>query len=370
MLAATNPKTTADPARGWKGGEIVSLTSLRGIAALGVAVAHFGDDPLLLRQYLWVDFFFILSGFILCHAYSRLFLGELSRNALRAFARARFFRIYPLHLAMLLVLVLVQVERLIAHAIGFAISSAPFSPPHYTLKDLGLSLLLIQSWWGQTADYSWNQPAWSISTEFFAYLLFPVLLTFGLRSRRSNNLLGFGCAAGLLVLWMMAGNISERDPFRCIFDFGLGMALFEWGEPRIAPLLSSILQWFSFAAVLLVMFDYSIPDIVAVVPIAGLISLCGSDKGGFAHAICGRWFHYLGLISYSIYLTHWVVFQFVFSLLHHFGIDAVRENIGLPKLIVTILSITLVLGVSALTYNWIEVPFRKFGRRRLVQTGA
>src|ERR1051326_813364 len=95
--------------------EIIPLTSLRGIAAMVVVFYHFGPfysrnfsieahTLIISRGYLWVDFFFLLSGFVLCHVYAEDFLQ--GRVRFREFLGKRIARIYPLHLFCLLVLLI------------------------------------------------------------------------------------------------------------------------------------------------------------------------------------------------------------------------------------------------------------------------
>src|SRR3546814_8137818 len=89
-----------------------ALTSLRGIAALLVVVYHFSGgflpnlDPgrysdFVPKGYLWVDLFFVLSGFIITHAYGDAFAERARWGSIRAFLFARMARIYPLHLFVL-----------------------------------------------------------------------------------------------------------------------------------------------------------------------------------------------------------------------------------------------------------------------------
>jgi peptidoglycan/LPS O-acetylase OafA/YrhL len=58
------------------------------------------------HMYLMVDFFFILSGFILCHVYGKYFAESVSRKEFKKFSIARFARVYPLHFATLCYLIL------------------------------------------------------------------------------------------------------------------------------------------------------------------------------------------------------------------------------------------------------------------------
>jgi hypothetical protein len=98
-------------------GYISNLTPLRGFAALMVVIYHFeeiagrfvsaGDSMLIRKSYLMVDLFFIMSGFIIFHVYSKEFRAKSQRNSFSKFLVARFARIYPLHFFMLLICVLI-----------------------------------------------------------------------------------------------------------------------------------------------------------------------------------------------------------------------------------------------------------------------
>ena len=86
---------------------LYTLTPLRGIAAVLVVLFHSQiffyplagswAGSFLARGWLWVDFFFVLSGFILCHVYGEAFRDGIRRPVYLAYLRARFARVYPLH---------------------------------------------------------------------------------------------------------------------------------------------------------------------------------------------------------------------------------------------------------------------------------
>src|SRR5207344_165994 len=97
-----------------------NLTPLRGIAALLTVIFHvdlFMGGALvppqfslgLSRMYLMVDFFFILSGFILCYVYGKYFAESVSSAEFRKFSIARFARVYPLHLVTLVYIFLLYI---------------------------------------------------------------------------------------------------------------------------------------------------------------------------------------------------------------------------------------------------------------------
>ena len=66
-------------------------------------------DLLATRGYLWVEFFFVLSGFILTHVYGARVASLFTRRGYGTFLRARLVRLYPLHLVVLLVLAVMLV---------------------------------------------------------------------------------------------------------------------------------------------------------------------------------------------------------------------------------------------------------------------
>ncbi|MFN7619336.1 MAG: acyltransferase family protein, partial [bacterium] len=154
------------------------LTGVRFFLALGVVLFHYqlqwtlpGDGGLLNRARLAVDVFFILSGFILTHVYLQ---GDGALNY-RRFLAARFARIYPAHLFILLAMLGLV---LAAPILGVGLEPGRFNP-----TDFAGSLLLVQAWFPRETLALWNGPAWSLSAEWFAYLAFPAYAALALRLR-------------------------------------------------------------------------------------------------------------------------------------------------------------------------------------------
>src|SRR5581483_11894215 len=108
--------------------KIAALAGARAFPPLMVVMFHFSEghhyshvrllDLFATRGYLWVEFFFVLSGFILTHVYWRRVKELLSRSGYLAFLRARLIRLYPLHLFMLLLIlaIVIALRALAAHA--------------------------------------------------------------------------------------------------------------------------------------------------------------------------------------------------------------------------------------------------------------
>jgi peptidoglycan/LPS O-acetylase OafA/YrhL len=139
--------------------DIRALTGIRGVAALGVMAFHYWypgwiDTSTLSgaaceRGYIFVDLFFILSGFVMARAYGHHFTGAFSLTAYKRFLGRRIARVYPLYILLL--------------AIAIALSLPfydNFSTKYVAL--LGINALLMQSWFGK---FSVVGTSWSLSTE-------------------------------------------------------------------------------------------------------------------------------------------------------------------------------------------------------------
>src|ERR1700712_1124435 len=136
---------------------IKALAGARAFPPLAVVMFHFSEghhysgwrplDFLAARGYLWVEFFFVLSGFILTHAYWPRLKDLLGRSGYAAFLRARLIRLYPLHLFMLLLLLamVVALRALAAHGGYHSIFDAKYHQD-VSIKGFWLSLFLVQAW--------------------------------------------------------------------------------------------------------------------------------------------------------------------------------------------------------------------------------
>jgi len=153
--------------------EVPALTPLRGIAASAVLLSH-GNLAAVndaggtfswaqYHGYLAVDLFFFLSGFVLTHVYGSDFAGERSWTAVRAFLWARFCRIYPALLFTTAMFVMVFIPGRVYLSDGYSLTG-----------QLAGNIFLMQVPWLTAVII--NQPSWSISAEFYAYLCFPFMV--------------------------------------------------------------------------------------------------------------------------------------------------------------------------------------------------
>lgn len=300
-----------------------ALTGIRGIAAWGVVLYHIRlslasilPPPVigaLGKGYLAVDLFFALSGFVIWYNYAaRLANGSWAET--RLFLWRRIARVWPLHAALL-----------VAYA-AFAglLLATGRDASGYPWQELPLHVLLIQNW-GLTPELAWNHPAWSISAELAAYLLFPALVL-ALRWERVPGwaLLGGAAllAAALHALFAALGHdqLGQDIPglglWRCLAGFGLGCLACQlwqrWQALAGAALWSALGCMGTVAGGIAL----DLPE-TAWLPAAcfwGLLALA-LGRGRLVAVLGCRTLIWLGEISYATYLAHvflFILFKLVF----------------------------------------------------------
>ena len=142
-----------------------ALTGVRTLLAVNIMFFHFTPPhmkllyPMINNSYVFVGFFFLLSGYVLAYNYAD---REAPLNK-RQFWKARFARLYPLYAFSLVFSALMVVEEWHARSHGEFFAGLVLTP------------LLLQGWDPWLATF-WNTVAWTLSVDLFLYLLFPYLL--------------------------------------------------------------------------------------------------------------------------------------------------------------------------------------------------
>lgn len=350
---------------------IKPLTGMRGIAALGVLLHHIviyfmpsaGEAASAYTQffrngYLWVDFFFILSGFLLYVLYFDKFIVQ--RATLRSFWIYRFARIYPLHLMVLLLFLLVQLAYL-------AVGDADAFTGKFALPDLLKHLFLVQAFQLSPGGTTWNGPSWSISAEWVAYLGFPLFVLLIRRiPGRLASLLGLAmCLLGIVLIEscteFQLDVTGVLGILRCCLEFFAGMLLaHEFYHRNQGPQLAkSPTQAMLLLLIILSMhFDHS--DVVSVVLMAIFTLSMAYGNTGIAAVLSHNLFIFLGKISYSIYMLHWFVFLLIEKLgTQILGIYVYHIDHVLGWWVVSLLVFIAVILLSILSFRWVEEPLRK-----------
>jgi peptidoglycan/LPS O-acetylase OafA/YrhL len=343
--------------------ELRSLTGARGIAAWLVVLFHLrfaaGSQvpdwlhALLAKGYLAVDFFFVLSGFVLWLNYQQKFRDGGLALAPRFICR-RIARISPLHAVML------------AGAALFALALTLRGTPddaQFPWLELPLHLLLVQNW-GFTDSLTWNDPAWSISCELGAYLLFPLLvLAVDWRRFPPSVLLVILVASGValaLALQALGGltmntDIPRLGLLRAVGEFAMGTMVAaiwcDWRERSIRSLAPAIAALLALAAVTLGLAG-EIMAVAILWPLA-LLTLALADPSRF-NPLHWAPVHYLGRISYSTYLVHYLLF-IAFKLLLHTAVDIPLVALGGFLL--------LTFAASMILHHGVELPGQRLLNR-------
>jgi peptidoglycan/LPS O-acetylase OafA/YrhL len=351
-------------------GEIRALTGLRGIAAIQVMVYHFEwsvpvTGPLtafLNHGYLCVDLFFILSGFVMATVYGHWSEPGWTWAKYHTFLAHRIARIYPLYVFLLGGIV-----------IGFAAGLMRY-PPAPTPRLLLTNLLLIQS---LTRDQSINDPTWSISTEWVVYIIFPALLAVTNRGRPVRALglalLCFAIIGGILALsWSGSFGTRHRGTldvagsppalFRCFAGFTLGLLMWRASKyPRVRNLMGG--RWIATGVAASALGLLFVPqgDAALYLLLPPLVLALGVGEGRVVNLLGCRPIHFLGVLSYGIYLLHSCA-QGIWNHLVHIG---PRLGEIVHHLIATTVTSGLVIGLAWICYVTIEVRARRAVRLAL-----
>ena len=343
------------------------LTSCRFFAAIWVVLFHlqgrvdFGDGviaAIIKNGARGVDFFFILSGFVIFHAY-----GNVSQSRsfdLKTYMIKRLNRIYPLHFIVLVAFVFLG----IGSSFFGSDRSIAFGP-----ADILLSGLLLHAW--QTTDgLVLNGPSWTISAELFAYLLFGLIsLSSGLKYTLIRVFITTGLLAIIvhaIALW--AGHTAfvhltwDLGALRILPSFALGILLRMLAE-KIGPGLAIGLGGLGLVSLVWIA---QIPDVDygILLPFC-LIILSGACLSGKSWAPLNfKAFVYLGEISYSTYLVHSLILIIYFEYIPKLFPTIAA---GLPPAFDLVGALFLVLVASAIGYHWIERPTRSYLNNRLIE---
>ncbi len=293
-----------------------ALTGIRGIAAWGVVLYHIRLSltellpaqviAVLAKGYLAVDLFFVLSGFVIWYNYAGR-IADGGAGAARLFLWRRFARVWPLHGAILAGFL----------ALALAMIATGRDAGAYPLGELPLHLLLVQNW-GFTGALSWNHPAWSISTEFAAYLAFPALVLVARWDRVSSAVL-LALAAllstAVYLLFRMSGHadlgadIPGLGLWRCLAGFAMGCLMCQLWQRWDGAENGGLLAGLGCGGIIAAAVTFGLSEI-AWVPAAfftGLLALA-LGRGVIVQTLGGKALTYLGEISYSTYLGHYGLF--------------------------------------------------------------
>ncbi|EJN08091.1 putative acyltransferase [Herbaspirillum sp. YR522] len=348
---------------------IHELDGLRGMLALMVVCYHlYGSlasvrdllhDRLVILTQAWyaVDVFFLMSGFVMMHVYGKAFSQGAGLKAFFRFMWARVARLYPVHVFAMTAMLLIMLPVLYRQPELYAWQG------RYSLGAYVGSLLMLHGPW---IDYrSWNYPAWSISAEWHAYLLFPLMVPWVARIGRVGAILAV-IACTLVPLALYLQNLQpDQYPTNGVLVLLRVFPLFLAGALlyRIAPA-----HWFGSGLA------------AAVLVLATVVALSHEQWAPWAvllapamvlSALSGNWFQaalrrpvllFFGKISYSMYMTHALVETLIVLVCRvarrYFQLDIASDlQLAFP---LWAGGIVLAIVVGYAVWRWVEEPARKW----------
>jgi peptidoglycan/LPS O-acetylase OafA/YrhL len=355
---------------------IKSLEGGRGTAALIVALYHLkiGAEyfSVIRNGYIFVDLFFVLSGFVICASYSS---RMSTMQDFRSFLIRRIGRLFPLLIFSTMFFVLAANMIVLAKqmALSHGYASALNNPGalEYLIPSASeiISTITMTHSLGVFDDLILNTPTWSISTEFYTYLLFAAVCLLLRKRIRLAAFVAVGAAGFLVTVW---ASVNIHDCLRqggCLsltYDFGFPRTVFSFFLGALAYHASRIVQLnfnaLQLAGLIALAMIFSLADTFPAASFAFpavfallILSVC-NDTGFLAGILKRKPFQVLGQRSYSIYLMHMPLVLFFENI-------AKRVDGAMPSAIVLLAYITTLLVVSGWTYKLIEDPFRAWFNR-------
>lgn len=372
-----------------KGRRYVVLDSWRGICACMVALFHFKtnshtyDLPFFRNAYLFVDFFFVLSGFVIFANYA-----EKLRQGFGVvrFLIMRFGRVYPLHFAVLMAFIGWDIVQLVFPKVAGYAKYPPFSGPGETADYIVSNLLLTHSL-GLHDYLALNGPSWSISTEFYAYVLFALAIT--VFRHRIHVFLVVAVFLSPLFLYLFSPGFMDTTYqygyVRCVYGFGMGaltwLFLDRWQRLLAAGFVQrSTVSYVEAVTLLLVIAFVSFAgtgpaSLLAPIVFSIAIYVFSFEGGWVSSLLKSRLFLLLGVLSYSIYMNQMLVggkmfFGLAGAIRKHIPIDLFSSVAGDNRLgadpwqgdLLNVAFLVVLVLFSWGTYKVVEEPGRHWFR--------
>jgi peptidoglycan/LPS O-acetylase OafA/YrhL len=348
--------------------KLLYLEALRGFAAVAVALLHFSNtSPVTENRFIqhsdtMVDFFFVLSGFVIAYNYSERVRDFAS---LVEFQSRRFWRLYPLHLVGLLAFLALETAQ---YAYEQYTGSPGAFPAFSTNTPLAFvqNLLLVHPLF--QGDTTFNYPSWSIAAEFYTYLGFGLLLL-APRAFRPAAIVAVAFAAAITLAAL--GGIRQLYGLsfvRCAYSFSLGVLTY-WvakplqpGHARLyfgGPMLA--------VTVALVCLPEYFPQVLLPIPFAACIGLLivEAPTSPLKRFLSLPAVVHLGTISYGIYMLHALVWEvFLIVLLKGLGYPLRADGVTValtpwPHTAALLVGMTVIIAAADWSYRLIEQPWRR-----------
>lgn len=357
---------------------IEKLDGLRGIFCLLIVFLHIEKELIPIRlfsnffvreSYIFVDYFFVLSGFVISLSYPKIFEFNLFSNYLKK----RFVRLYPLLIYTTIIMFLwILFRDYIATIKPHLFEKVKGESLSFNFQKLIDTLLLTNSTKLLGNTNGINYPTWSISAEMISYFLFGLISWIFKEKKKIILLAVYFFSLAFCILYQKYFFGSEFGFVRGIMCFSAGSLAYELymiKKIKIAPIFENILPF----VLLLLMFilyylypgfDFKMNTIskqifgAIFIPTFFSISIyiLTQTNSFFSKILESKILLFLGKISYSIYLNH----ALMIILIPKFFLRIVKvEPTELNQILVLVLTLIIIVAYSLLTYNIIEKRCQK-----------
>ena len=384
--SAVSPKTASlsSPQR------FPQLTFTRFVAAFLVVVFHYGTDPRPVLPFVWfkdttfftqagsvaVHYFFVLSGFVMMTAYRNRTVHT------GVFIRNRLIRIYPAYFAAIVLAVLIRIVP--DHAFATFFANLNWLTTKHLIRDgwhsfqrldkpsLWLNISLQQAWSRATCQ-TYNGPGWSLSVEFFFYLLFPFLLRFT-RFDRPRRIVGWLVALVVAEVGIVAllntslletsrGFFQYASPLLSLPSFLIGMLTCEIGLRQqyrviLQPWLPLATAITSLVGVVVLLAFVQPVNGMLLAPVFGVMVWgIAYDTSVFSRLMSLPGLVLLGELSYGIYIFQSPVCSAIDMWTPIFDYS--------PNATVTFyVFLTILTAIAWVSYHWLEMPVQRWAKQR------
>ena len=368
------------------------LDGLRGVAAILVLIYHIfegfafaestngegtGLITTLNHGHIAVDFFFILSGFVISYAYD----DRWGKMSLGGFFKRRLIRLHPM-------LIMGAVVGVISFLLtGCQQWSGEVTPTSWVMIALLLTIFMVPALPGLPYEvrgngemFPLNGPMWSLFFEYIGNILYALVIR-----RLSTKLLAVLTAIlGVLHAWIFVGDLSGYDSVgigwtidtinfwgglvRMLFPFTMGMLLARTFKPRevkgafwiCSAMLIAVfaVPYIAKSGAISLNSLYEVVCIAVIFPIIVWLGACG--KGGDNYT--GRINNFLGELSYPLYIVHYPIMYIFYKWLIENRCYTLGDTLGVSTLVV--------LSSVALAYACLKLydePVRRWLARKYIQ---
>lgn len=356
------------------------LDAWRGVCACIIVLyhggrGHLGDLVFFKNSYLAVDFFFVLSGFVIALNYQEKLLKKFP---LKNFVWLRLGRLYPLHLVMLLCFLVMELLKFVV-----PLDEPPFANEHKSFESFIGHLFLVQGM-GLFNVSTWNSPSWSISVEFFTYIGFALYILL------MKDRVWIGAMVFLIFCLFLLPFTGHADMdmsydygfLRCVYGFSGGVVLYYLLVQRKPFMLSKRAADFweptCVIAIILFVVYCGRNEISFLAPFLFMlcVSIFSFEAGWLSRILKHRAFLLLGTLSFSIYMTHrFILFcqdnaVKIFARLSGTDLYLMSEKSAFVGDVIDLIFFIVVLAISYGTYHLIEKPANEWCRQHVKKKQA